>query len=200
MATVHYYINPAGEAHRSSGSKGAWPAGSVLMKEKLTTDAVRDARTIAAVAGMIKGAPGSSPKTGDWQFFYFDNKSAGQHFAPNTPPSRRSGSRRRNSPPASTATPPADVITCSGDSKSRPGRRRSVFLPLQRQAGAVLSTGREDAAPKAAGKPPWPPTSRGDACVVTKLPSPFRSFVARPPSACDAAATSLLRSARSPAP
>ena len=83
---VHYYANPPAEAHRNSGSKGAWPAGSVLIKEKLTTgDVVRDSSTLGAVAGMIKGAPGSSPKTADWQFFYFDNETSRQSNAPHAP-------------------------------------------------------------------------------------------------------------------
>jgi hypothetical protein len=88
FAAVHYYTNPTAEAHRQTGSKAAWPAGSVLVKEKLSRDLATSTDgkpEAAALAGMIKGAPGSSPKTGDWQFFYFDNKSSGQRFAPNTP-------------------------------------------------------------------------------------------------------------------
>lgn len=49
--------------------KGDFPAGSVLVKEKLMAE--RDGATpkLSGATGMIKQPAGTSPKTGDWLFF-----------------------------------------------------------------------------------------------------------------------------------
>ena len=78
MHYLHYYLNEVAQRHRADRISGAYPPGSVIVKEKLFGTGRRGvelART--AVAGMIKREPGSSPKTGDWEFFYF-----GQGFGP----------------------------------------------------------------------------------------------------------------------
>ena len=45
-----------------------FPAGSVIVKEKLQ----RDRKTVAGVGGMIKRDKGYDPEHGDWEFFYWD--------------------------------------------------------------------------------------------------------------------------------
>jgi hypothetical protein len=72
MHYLHYYLNEVAQRHLDDRIGGAYPPGSVIVKEKLFGTGRRGvelART--AVAGMIKREPGSSRKTGDWEFFYF---------------------------------------------------------------------------------------------------------------------------------
>ena len=78
MHYLHYYLNELAQHHRDARSGGAFPAGSVIVKEKLFAgEAGRSANftQVDAVTGMIKREPGSSPKTGDWEFFYFNPRS-----------------------------------------------------------------------------------------------------------------------------
>ena len=90
---VHYYLNGVAQLHRDARSGGAYPAGSVIVKEKLwggygfgggedvgqsrDLRRARDFTRVTAVAGMIKRESGSSPTTGDWEFFYFLEPLAG---------------------------------------------------------------------------------------------------------------------------
>jgi hypothetical protein len=78
MRYVNYYLNEAAQHHFAGGADEDYPTGSVLVKEKQFGFA-RDLgiEQIEAVAGMIKGAPGSNPQTHDWEFFYFYPKAAG---------------------------------------------------------------------------------------------------------------------------
>lgn len=74
MHYLHYYLNDAAQHHRDAPIGGAYPPGSVIVKEKLFAGSAArsaDFTQVDAVAGMIKREPGSSPKTGDWEFFYF---------------------------------------------------------------------------------------------------------------------------------
>ncbi len=71
---LHYYINETAKHHRDGGGKGDYPAGSVIVKEKLLAGGLFPSRNldqIGAVVGMIKREPGSNRRTHDWEFFYF---------------------------------------------------------------------------------------------------------------------------------
>jgi hypothetical protein len=63
---VNYFRN---ELAREQGEK--FPAGAVIVKEKLTSADSSAEPRVEAVAGMIKRPAGSLPKTGDWEFFWF---------------------------------------------------------------------------------------------------------------------------------
>ncbi|HEX8285494.1 MAG TPA: cytochrome P460 family protein [Pyrinomonadaceae bacterium] len=63
---VVYANQPAREA-LASGSK--FPAGSIIVREKLSAP---DAATPQLVAVMFKRAPGFNPKGGDWEFLTAD--------------------------------------------------------------------------------------------------------------------------------
>jgi hypothetical protein len=81
MRYVHYYLNDAAQRRFESGGDGDYPAGSVIVKEKLSRSIAADksdAMPVDAVAGMIKGAPGSNPQARDWEFFYFERNDAVQ--------------------------------------------------------------------------------------------------------------------------
>ena len=74
-------MNPTAEQVHQDDS-AAYPVGSVVVKEKheLVTDgpspdglAVDQASSTAAIAGMIKRAPGYDPDHGDWEYFYYEN-------------------------------------------------------------------------------------------------------------------------------
>ena len=78
MHYLHYYLNEVAQHHRDARIGGAYPAGSVIVKEKLFAGSAArsaDFTQVDAVTGMIKREPGSSPKTGDWEFFYFNPRS-----------------------------------------------------------------------------------------------------------------------------
>ena len=64
--SVHYFRN---ELASEQGEK--FPAGAVIVKEKLATGDSSGQPRVEAVAGMIKRPTGSLPKTGDWEFFWF---------------------------------------------------------------------------------------------------------------------------------
>jgi hypothetical protein len=75
MHYLHYYLNEVAQRHRDDRTGGAYPPGSVIVKEKLFGTGRRGVElALTAVAGMIKREPGSSPKTGDWEFFYFGSR------------------------------------------------------------------------------------------------------------------------------
>ena len=62
---VHQYRNEL-----ALTAKGDFPAGSVLVKEKLSPKGSPDGPLAVAFAtGMIKQPKGTSPKSGDWLFF-----------------------------------------------------------------------------------------------------------------------------------
>jgi len=61
---VHHYRNESAQL-----SRGNFAPGSVLVKEKLEGSGKDDALVVSLVTGMIKQPAGTSPKTGDWQFF-----------------------------------------------------------------------------------------------------------------------------------
>ena len=63
---VHYYRNELAKS-----ADGKFAEGAVVVKEKLGRYGGKDAK-VEAAAGMIKRAPGTSPKTGDWDFFWFE--------------------------------------------------------------------------------------------------------------------------------
>ena len=50
-------------------AEGNFPPGSVLVKEKLTSEGKGADPVPSGATGMIKQPAGNSPKTGDWQFF-----------------------------------------------------------------------------------------------------------------------------------
>ena len=82
---LHYYLSETAQHHRDAGGKGDYPAGSVIVKEKLYAGGVfpsHNTKRIAAVAGMIKGTPGSNPRAHDWEFFYFSPKTDSQDKKP----------------------------------------------------------------------------------------------------------------------
>lgn len=74
MHYLHYYLNEVAQRHRESRVGGAYPPGSVIVKEKLFegTGKLAAEPIVSAVAGMIKREPGSSPQTRDWEFFYLN--------------------------------------------------------------------------------------------------------------------------------
>jgi hypothetical protein len=65
-ALVHIYANAlATEARTTKADSFAFPAGAVIIKEKLGLD---DA--VIAVGGMRKRSAGFDPANGDWEYFY----------------------------------------------------------------------------------------------------------------------------------
>ena len=74
MHFIHFYANEDARKRAALKSSEAFPVGSVIVKEKLTgTKRVEpQSMNVEAVAGMIKRAAGTLPKSGDWEFFYFD--------------------------------------------------------------------------------------------------------------------------------
>jgi hypothetical protein len=74
---VNVFMNDVAQKHFASGSKEAYPAGSIVVKEKLP--AISPAKAgdgVAAVAGFIKHAAGYNAGTKDWEAFYVDDKGA----------------------------------------------------------------------------------------------------------------------------
>ena len=77
LASINVYVN---ELARDAmiGRTYDYPEGSVIVKEKhrssfgITRSAEGDGWTGDGVGGMIKRAEGSSPESGDWEFFYTD--------------------------------------------------------------------------------------------------------------------------------
>ena len=67
------YVNYYRSESAVQPATGAWPVGSVLVKEKLGFDFKGGAAQPTAIAGMIKRAAGTAPKTGDWEFFWSEN-------------------------------------------------------------------------------------------------------------------------------
>lgn len=65
---IRVFVNETGAA-RFADRSAALPPGSVVVKEKL------DGGKIAAVAAMIKHAPGYSESTGDWEFVFYGHSS-----------------------------------------------------------------------------------------------------------------------------
>ena len=68
---LHHYRNEV--ATRPLTGK-QWPVGAIFMKEKLRSKIVPadGVLPVVAVAGMIKRAPGTSSKSGDWEFFFVE--------------------------------------------------------------------------------------------------------------------------------
>ncbi len=74
---VNVYMNDPAQNHFTSQEKGAYPPGSIVVKEKLVyttaphTHPDGNARTeTTAIAGLVKHAPGYNAETGDWEFFF----------------------------------------------------------------------------------------------------------------------------------
>jgi len=68
---VNVYMNDAAQNHFNSQAKGAYPPGSIVIKEKLRATTKRgNPLETAAIAGLIKYAPGYNPETHDWEFFF----------------------------------------------------------------------------------------------------------------------------------
>jgi hypothetical protein len=63
------YVNDIGRAAMYRKGKTLFPAGSMIVKEKLTSE---KATSPVMMTAMRKGAKGSSPATGDWQYFILD--------------------------------------------------------------------------------------------------------------------------------
>ncbi len=63
---VQVFTNPAASSVFYSPAPGKFPIGAVVVKEKLAGGAGDP----VAVAAMIKGAAGSHPTSGDWEFVY----------------------------------------------------------------------------------------------------------------------------------
>jgi len=61
---VHIYANPLA-ADAATQKLDAFPAGAVIVKEKLARDG-----SVAAVGGMIKRAAGFDAGNGDWEYFF----------------------------------------------------------------------------------------------------------------------------------
>jgi hypothetical protein len=62
---IHVYVNPIGEKAAASNGGVKFPAGSILVKTKFSK---KEGSKVELMTVMIKGAKGSQPKTGDWQF------------------------------------------------------------------------------------------------------------------------------------
>lgn len=70
-SAIHIFMNES--AFRAFPEKdGLYPEGSVIVKQKLRSG-WRD--TAAGVGGMVKRAPGFDADHGDWEYFYFEDKS-----------------------------------------------------------------------------------------------------------------------------
>ncbi len=76
------YVNYYRSVSAVQPANGSWPVGSVVVKEKLGSGEVRIPGVVfkskrptvpTAIAGMIKRPIGTSPKTGDWEFFWWEN-------------------------------------------------------------------------------------------------------------------------------
>lgn len=63
---IQVYTNPVASKVFYSAEPGTFPVGSIVLKEKSQGRGVPP----VAVAAMIKGAPGSQPTSGDWEFVY----------------------------------------------------------------------------------------------------------------------------------
>ena len=78
-ARIQVYMSAsAADAFRQH--KGAYPPGSVIIKEKALGSYQEDfastgPRAKEGVGGMIKRAPGYDPDHGDWEYFYFEDPS-----------------------------------------------------------------------------------------------------------------------------
>jgi hypothetical protein len=69
FTSVHYYRNEL-----AKNPAGKFPVASVIVKEKLaSTGKKNDTLKTTAVAGMIKRPAGSFSKSGDWEFFWYEN-------------------------------------------------------------------------------------------------------------------------------
>jgi hypothetical protein len=63
---VQMFTNAVASTLFYTSSPGRFPEGSIVVKEK----SVAGAKSPSAIAAMIKGAPGSHPRSGDWEFVY----------------------------------------------------------------------------------------------------------------------------------
>ncbi|MCE9545874.1 MAG: cytochrome P460 family protein [Planctomycetia bacterium] len=68
---IRIYSNPVGEKRLAGETKGPFPVGSVIVKEKLTQE-----NKAVGIGGMIKRAPGYDADNGDWEYFYVDKEAA----------------------------------------------------------------------------------------------------------------------------
>ena len=67
---IQIFTNPAASTAFYSSSPGPFPEGSIVVKEK----SVAGRKSPVAIAAMIKGAKGSSPASGDWEFVYVSSE------------------------------------------------------------------------------------------------------------------------------
>ncbi|MDB6133252.1 MAG: hypothetical protein JWM59_1495 [Verrucomicrobiales bacterium] len=68
---IHIYMNES--AFKAFPKKGSlYPVGSVIVKHKLLSGSGNAA---VGVGGMVKRAAGFDPDHGDWEYFYFEDKS-----------------------------------------------------------------------------------------------------------------------------
>lgn len=76
-STVVIHMNPIAASAFKAGT-GAYPVGSVIVKQKGLLEYVDAARKTGPVAkhgvgGMVKREAGYDPAHGDWEYFYFDD-------------------------------------------------------------------------------------------------------------------------------
>ena len=75
---INVYMNEKAQTHFEAGPKTAFPPGSIVVKEKLyfhhnPTQFTKDnVPVVEAVTGLVKHPAGYDPRTGDWEFFYFE--------------------------------------------------------------------------------------------------------------------------------
>jgi hypothetical protein len=69
---IQVFTNPAASAMFYSASAGQFPEGSIVVKEK----SLAGTKSPVAIAAMVKGAVGSNPTSGDWEFLYVSAQGA----------------------------------------------------------------------------------------------------------------------------
>jgi hypothetical protein len=71
--TIEVFVNDAGRDAMLRPGAGAFPAGSIVVKEKHTAES---GRTPALLTVMIKREPGYNAEVGDWEFAVLDGAGA----------------------------------------------------------------------------------------------------------------------------
>jgi hypothetical protein len=79
---INVFMNDVAQKHFAVKPFGEYPAGSIIVKEKLMiTPSTAVKPTIVAFAGLIKHPPGYNQATDNWEFFYADTNGALQRGA-----------------------------------------------------------------------------------------------------------------------
>jgi len=70
---INVFMNETAQKHFESKAEGAYPPGSIVVKEKRWSIVAGDTHSdFDGVGGLIKHAPGYNAASGDWEFFYID--------------------------------------------------------------------------------------------------------------------------------